>query len=465
MINNASILAAYILPHPPVIVPEVGRGQEKKVQSTVDAYEKIAREIGDLSPETIVVISPHSVMYADYIHISPYEKAEGDLSQFGVAEVGLKVNYDAQLASEIAKEAEETGINAGTLGQKEKTLDHGTLVPLYFVNKYCKDYKVVRISISGLSFAEHYQFGVCLQSAIEKLGRKTVIIASGDLSHKLKDQGPYEYAEEGTQFDQQVTAAMKSGNFLDFLTFSEDFAENAGECGLRSFIIMAGGVDRRDVTTNFLSYEGTFGVGYAVCGFKIGDVNKDRNFGEQFQQYKQQNLQERRANEDEYVKLARLSLETFIKERREIKCASTLPKKMTDQKAGVFVSLKKDGRLRGCIGTISATQPDIAAEIIKNAVSAGIGDPRFDPVTIDELSQLVYSVDVLGEAESIESIDQLDVKKYGVIVSKGHKRGLLLPNLDGITKPSQQVEIALQKGGILPTDSYSMERFEVIRHC
>ena len=106
----------------------------------------------------------------------------------------------------------------------------------------------------------------------------------------------------------------------------------------------------------------------------------------------------------------------------------------------------------------------MADEIIKNAVSAGVGDPRFDPVRPDELKELVYSVDVLGRPEPIDSLEQLDVVRYGVIVSKGRRRGLLLPNLEGVDTPAEQVAIALRKAGIDPEESYAMERFEVVRH-
>ena len=123
-----------------------------------------------------------------------------------------------------------------------------------------------------------------------------------------------------------------------------------------------------------------------------------------------------------------------------------------------------DGNLRGCIGTILPTCECIADEIIQNAISAGTEDPRFYPVTEDELSRIEYSVDVLDVSQPIQSIEELDTKRYGVIVTKGKKRGLLLPNLDGIDTPDKQVSIALQKAGILPGEKYTMERFEVVRH-
>ena len=126
--------------------------------------------------------------------------------------------------------------------------------------------------------------------------------------------------------------------------------------------------------------------------------------------------------------------------------------------------MKLDGSLRGCIGTISPTTSSIADEIIRNAISAGTEDPRFPPVTEDELSRLEYSVDVLGKAEKIESMDELDPLRYGVIVSKGHRRGLLLPNLEGVETAEKQISIALRKAGISPNEDYQLERFEVVRH-
>jgi len=133
-------------------------------------------------------------------------------------------------------------------------------------------------------------------------------------------------------------------------------------------------------------------------------------------------------------------------------------------RAGVFVSIKKNGELRGCIGTISPVRPDVANEIVANAISACSRDPRFDPVEPRELNDLTVSVDVLSEAEQITDISQLDASKYGVIVSKGMRRGLLLPNLEGVDDVGHQIAIALSKAGIRPSESYAVERFEVVRH-
>jgi len=171
-----------------------------------------------------------------------------------------------------------------------------------------------------------------------------------------------------------------------------------------------------------------------------------------------------KANEESaYVKLARETIENYIKQGKIITLPLDLPKEMINQKAGAFVSLKKYGELRGCIGTFMPTQKNIAQEIIKNAVSAAVEDPRFSPVNVSELEDLTISVDVLSNPEEIKDISQLDPKKYGVIVSSGYKKGLLLPDLEGVDTAEEQVDIAKRKAGIYPDEKVKLYRFEVKR--
>ncbi len=459
-----SIIGAFIVPHPPIILPQVGRGEEEKIQKTIDAYDEVARRIAAMKPEVIILTSPHATLYADYFHISPAKGAKGDLRRFGATGFSIEVEYDSELVQAISEEADKAGIYAGTMGERERGLDHGTLVPLHFINKYFTDYKLIRIGLSGLTPLEHYRFGSLIAKSVESLGRRAVFVASGDLSHKLLAEGPYGFVPEGPEFDGKVTQAMEKADFLEFLNFQQSFCDSAAECGLRSFIIMAGALDGKSVKPELLSYEGTFGVGYGIAAYEVIGDDPERHFDKIYIKKEREKLSGIKSNEDRYVQLARLSLETFIKTGEMAAVPDNLPSEMVTRRAGVFVSLKKHGHLRGCIGTIGPVTQSIAQEIIRNAVSAGTEDPRFPEVTRSELEQLVYSVDVLSEPEPIQSMDELDVKRYGVIVTNGHRRGLLLPNLDTIDTPKQQVEIALEKAGIRPGQPYSMERFEVVRH-
>ena len=168
---------------------------------------------------------------------------------------------------------------------------------------------------------------------------------------------------------------------------------------------------------------------------------------------------------DPYVALARLSVETFVNEHRPASIPSNTPEELLNQQAGAFVSLHAHGQLRGCIGTIAATCENVAEEIIQNGISACSRDFRFNPVQPEELDYIEYSVDVLSDAEPIGSASQLDPKRYGVIVTKGWQRGLLLPNLDGVGTVEAQISIAKQKAGISVRDNdVQLERFEVVRH-
>ena len=163
------------------------------------------------------------------------------------------------------------------------------------------------------------------------------------------------------------------------------------------------------------------------------------------------------------VKLARDTIDAYVKTGKTISIPSYLTDEMK-RMAGVFVSIKKHGDLRGCIGTFSPTQPNIAAEVIQNAISAATRDPRFPPITPEELDSLDISVDILTEPEKIASPDELDPKRYGVIVTKGWKKGLLLPDIEGVDTVEEQIYIAKRKAGISPDEEVKLQRFEVKRY-
>ncbi len=458
------IQGTFMVPHPPLIVPEVGRGEEQKIQDTIDAYHEVGRRIGGLQPETIVLFSPHQVMYADYFHISPGNGAAGDLGQFGAGQVRFEVRYDREFVENLCKLADAGDLPAGTAGEREGRLDHGTMVPLYFVNQYWKDYQLVRVGLSGLPLTDHYELGRRIRETAEVLDRRSVIIASGDLSHRLKADGPYGYRKEGPEYDRRIMQVMESGDFGKLLEFSEDFCEKAGECGHRSFTVMAGALDRMEVEAQRLSYEGPFGVGYGICTYTVKGRDQKRNFKEQYEEKEKNRIMELRRQEDEYVQLARKTVEEYVRTGKKIRIPEGISGEMVERRAGVFISIKKEGRLRGCIGTIQAVYPSIAQEIIENGVSAATRDPRFSPIEPEELDKLTISVDVLGDTEKIDSPDKLDVRRYGVVVTKGFKRGLLLPNLEGVDTVEEQIAIAKQKAGIGEQEQAELERFEVVRH-
>jgi len=403
-------------------------------------------------------------MYSDYFHISPGTGAKGSFSGFRAPSVKFREEYDTELVREICRLADEKHFPAGTIGERDRELDHGTMVPLYFIRQKLQDFRIIRLGLSGLALTRHYELGQLIKEAVEHTGRRVVYVASGDLSHKLQSYGPYGFSPEGPQYDDRIMEVMGSGDFGQLLEFDETFCEKAAECGHRSFVIMAGALDGQSVEVKKLSHEDVTGVGYGICEFFPGPEDADRFFLKTYLDQKKTECEKQRSHEDPYVALARKSLEQYILTREEITIPDSLPEEMTHERAGIFVSIHEHGRLRGCIGTIQPATECIAREIISNAISASTRDPRFDPIEPDELPWLEIHVDVLGKPEKIRSMEELDVRRYGVIVTKGFKRGLLLPDLDGVDTVEQQVSIAKRKAGISPKEDAEMERFEVIRH-
>ncbi len=470
-VDSMPVLASFMVPHPPLIVPEVGRGGEKEVELTIRSYEKVADEIAKIRPETIVITSPHSILYGDYFHISPGKSAKGSFANFRAPSVKFFEEYDGDLVDKISEIAYHEDFPCGTLGEEDKDLDHGTMVPLWFIRNKYKEGKIVRIGLSGLPLTDHYKLGTIIARAVNALDRKVVFVASGDLSHKLQDYGPYGFAKEGPEYDERIMDVMGRAAFGELFDFDEAFCDKAAECGHRSFVIMAGAWDGKRVKATAYSHEDVTGVGYGICSFypEDGDdegKNADRKFLAIRLKEKEKEIEEQIASSDEYVRLARKTIETYIRTGEKIRPTEMdLPSELTERRAGAFVSIHKQGLLRGCIGTIGPTMKNLAQEIVTNAISASTRDPRFDPIRESELPWLEINVDVLGEAEDIDSIGQLDVKRYGVIVStRDGRRGLLLPDLDGVDTPEEQVSIAMRKGGIQKHEKYFLRRFEVVRH-
>ena len=459
-----SVEAGFMLPHPPIIIPAIGKDERSIISETIAAYEKVAEEIAVIKPETIIISSPHATMYSDYFHISPKKTAFGSFSQFNAGQIRFEESYDYQLVEKICAFADKEGFRAGTLGERDPFLDHGTMVPLWFIRQKYKEGKIVRISLSGLPLAEHYRLGMLVNKACLEMGRKAVYIASGDLSHKLQEYGPYGFVKEGPEYDERIMDVCSRAAFGELFDFDEDFLEKAAECGHRSFLILAGVFDGVAVKAKRLSHQDVTGVGYGICTFYPDGEDENRHFLQAYEDKILKIVKEKEEKADDYVKLAQQAVAYAVRKHKVMKQPEEINAKLIEKKAGVFVSIHKFGKLRGCIGTIFPTKENVAQEIIANALSASLRDPRFDPIQEEELKYLQISVDVLGQIEDVASEEELDEKRYGVIVSCGERKGLLLPDLEGVDTVKKQISIALSKGNIREYEDYKLQRFEVVRH-
>ena len=459
-----SIVAAYALPHPPLLLPEVGQGAERKLQLTQNAYERAMKEAAELAPETVIVASPHTVMYADYFHIAPGEMASGDFAAFGAPDLRVMADYDEPFAKELAKAAAAEGIAAGGVGGRGAALDHGVMVPLSFLEAHTADFRLVRVGVSGLSPKEHYVFGRCIARVAEELGRRAVFFASGDLSHRLTPDAPRGFAPEGPRFDKACMKYLEEGDFLKLLRMEPALYQPATECALRGLWMLAGVLDARALKIKKLSYQGTTGVGYGLVSFKVTREDPRRSFVERYEMLERRAREERRAAEDDYVRLARRAVETIVRTGKLPPVPAELPEEMTGR-AGVYVMLTRDGAPRGTYGTFEPSAKSIVDEITRNAAHAARNDTLVAPVTEEELDALDITVDVLSEPELVDGADALDPKTYGIIAESRGRKGVMLPAAPGIETAEEQLRAARKKAGIPEDAEIRIWRFTSERHA
>jgi AmmeMemoRadiSam system protein A len=450
-------------------VPEVGGEEASKVSDTQEALLELGRRVKNSGAETVVIISPHAPIFQDVVGINLSQQLKGDLGHFRAGNISYMVDNDPVLAREIKRQAADLGMPVVELTEEEERqygislrLDHGVIVPLYFLRKAKLETPLVHVSMALGQPQKLYLFGVAVRKAAESLGRRVALLASGDLSHGLTHDAPGGYLPLGKDFDDQLNRLLAEPDVEGIVKMDPDLVAQAGECGYHSIVMMLGALDGYDVKAEVISYEGPFGVGYLVASLEPAGVNPEKSLLKKIRSEQQAERAKQRDGESYLVKIARKTLESYVSGS-----PPTVPDDVPEEfekSAGVFVSIKKHGQLRGCIGTIEPVTSSVVEEVSANAISAGINDPRFQPVRKDELDDLDYSVDVLQPPEPILGQHELDPMKYGVIVRSGRRSGLLLPNLEGIDTAEEQVNIARQKAGIRPDEPVKLERFEVIRY-
>ncbi len=445
-----------VSPHPPIMVESVGGPRSGVTSASIDALHSAAGLLRRFDPDTVVLMSPHSPAASDAFLVDTAATYAGSFAQFGAPEATYAYSGDSELAQRLLERLNEAGIpavnRAHSPGFASGELDHAAMVPLHFLDRK-GEFPLVEISLSWLSYEQHRALGEQVQLAAEDLGRRIAFVASGDCSHRLTPDAPAGFSPRGSEFDARLVELLNTSDYAGLAHIDPDLVEAAGECGLRSFITLGGVVD--DATTRVLSYEGPWGVGYLTAVANEQVVPPTPNSGAKG------GLPG--SEEPEIVRLARRTIEGYVASG-----ATPTPAPLADAalptQAGAFVSLHRGGELRGCIGTISPVAPTLAEEVVRNAVEAAVHDPRFPALSADELGDLEIKVDVLHAPEPCTFTD-LDPATYGVIVSSGFRRGLLLPDLEGVDTPEQQVAIALRKAGIDSREDVELQRFKVDRYA
>jgi len=467
MNHTSSLVFAGIAPHPPIMVPEVGRDAIGEVRASIDGMAELTQRLIRSGAETVVIISPHAPLERDAFIAYDGPQLQGDFANFRAPTAVVRTQLDDQLLNEITRAAANEHLIVMRI--RGFDLDHGTAVPLYFLQHNGWSGKVVALGYNFLSNEDHVRFGNCVRTAIEKTGRRVAFIASGDLSHRLKPDAPAGYNPAAHRFDEEVVEAIRSCATGRIVEIDQELRRTAGECGYRSMLVAIGATQDLKSGCEVISYEAPFGVGYLVAqlaGISEGSVSGSQQVASVAGSNATAQNEEPLAGAIVSIPaLARLTIETFVKTGTIIHPPENLPD-FFQARAGCFVSIKtRAGDLRGCIGTIDPARNTLADEIIWNAVSAATHDPRFSPVSAGELPDLRYSVDVLSAPEPCTRED-LDPNIYGVIVQhvSGFPRGLLLPQLEGIDTAAQQVEIAARKAGITMSDQIKLFRFRSDRY-
>src|SRR6266571_1990698 len=263
MAHTSSLVFAGIAPHPPIMVPEVGREAIAEVRSSIDAMADLTQRIIKSGAETVVLISPHAPLEPSAFVAYDGPQLYGDFANFRAPTATTHAELDEELLNEIAAAAEEQSLE--TVRIKGFDLDHGTAVPLYFLQRNGWNGKVVALGYSFLSNEDHLRFGRCVSAAIEKVGRRVAFIASGDLSHRLKRGAPAGYNPEAHLFDEEVVDAIRSCATSRIVDIDQEQRRNAGECGYRSMLVAIGVTEGTDAKCEVISYEAPFGVGYLVA--------------------------------------------------------------------------------------------------------------------------------------------------------------------------------------------------------
>lgn len=479
-----SIIAGYLLPHAPVFIEAVGGYQSRGVKNTIDALNAVAKEIKSLEPDLLVMISPHGPIFSDAIAVYDLVRYEGDMKRFGEYTLNYQANKDEAFVKQLIEISNSRGGSFYPLNealfrkfQHEPKLDHGITVPYHFISSVVSDVPIVAMSYGTLSYTELMHNGEIIETVSEMCGKRVVIIASGDMSHALKSDGPYSFHKDGPWFDEKMKSLIIENRPYDIFCEPFEQIDNAAECGLRSYAIMMGAFNKFAFDSKLWHYEGPFGVGYLVAGFII----KDRNNVDMIAKVEDEMLKTIRhadANAHAYVQIAKHVIYDYVRTGKPPKYsmendavlinghrillnASEMP--LLKSERGVFVSIKKYGALRGCIGTILPTQDNTFIEIIKNSISACSRDYRFDPINSAELEHLSVSVDVLSDLKVVNDTDALSPKVYGVVVHSKGRRGVLLPDLEGIDTSAEQLKIASNKGGFSVDEIDKIECFTVER--
>jgi MEMO1 family protein len=439
------IPCAVLMCHAPIVVPDVAGNRARQCGETTRAMADVAARLRAHAPDVLVIISPHAARHAARWGICTQTPLQGNFGRFGADHIGVTLPGAPDAAARLAVQARELRLTTRELAGDE--LDHGTLVPLYFMSKAGWNGPTLLLAPPVPGSRTEERMGQAIAHSAEQAGERWVVLASGDMSHRLIPGAPSGYHPLAKEFDRTFKARIDAGDLRGACAIDGDLRELAAEDVVDSCKVAAAAVGYRSHGHRTYAYEGPFGVGYLEAvlfeeaapggGLGLSDVRPWPTM----------------------LGIARAAIAAKI--THSAFRAPVLPKPWNTPQ-GVFVTLRRrSGELRGCVGHVEPLFGALAEEIAACAGAAATQDTRFPRVTPKELVSVRIEVSLLSRPEPVADIGTLDPKRYGVVVSSGRARGVLLPDVSGVDTVEEQLRIAAAKGQLPASRAWVIERFEV----
>lgn len=440
---------AALMCHAPIVIPALAGERAAACRTTTAGMHAVAARLLQHRADLLVIISPHTPRHRDAWGVCAEPRLDGDLGRFGMPEVSLTLPGAPEAARALSACATARGLRCGSA--PGAALDHGAFVPLYFLHAAGWRGPTLLIALPYPGTGSEVAMGAAIAATAAELGQRWLVLASGDMSHRLQPDAPAGFHPRARDFDAAFRRALEAADLHAACAVDEALREIAAEDVVDSCAVAAGAVGFDATGSQVLAYEGPFGVGYLEA------VLHERE--RPAQQPGPNGGSARSAAPAELVRIARDAIEAALEGRQA-------PRREPDPRwgapGGVFVTLRtREGELRGCIGHLEPECQDLGEEIASCAVSAATRDPRFAPVTRAELDGLTLELSLLSKPEPVSSRAELDERRYGVVVSRGDRRGVLLPDLAGVRDVQEQLAIARKKAGIAPGLPVEVARFEV----
>jgi AmmeMemoRadiSam system protein A len=444
-----AIPCAVLMCHAPIVIPQIAGSRARDCAKTTQAMSEVARRLVAHAPDVVVIISPHTPRDVHRFGVVRDAMLTGDFGQFGAPEVGIRLPGAPAAAETLRRCAARHGIE--TWSPSGAHLDHGAMVPLHFLVEVGFTGPTLLLALPYPNTGTETHMGRAIAEAASELGQRFAILASGDMSHRLTRDAPAGYHPRAREFDNRFVDLITRGDFKAAAEIDPSLRELAAEDVVDSCVVATAAVGFDPQGHRVVSYEGPFGVGYLEAVLHEAPPTKRPPSEQSDDGDPPQAL----------LSVARQAIAAHLRHQR-----TTLPTlgPPWDRPRGVFVTLRTpDGQLRGCIGHLGPTCASLSEEVAQCAISSAIDDSRFEPVTAQELDQLAIEISILAPPEPISGVHELDPMRYGVIVSCHARRGVLLPNIEGINSAEEQVRIATAKAGLSLGDPLRFERFEVLK--